>query len=91
MGGFFAGLGIVLAIIVFGIAVLYLMIAFGVWNARRWSWMLGAVVYIIALVFGVLGLAGGFSAYNLIIGVGIPAVVLYFLWQPAVRRYLGRA
>lgn len=90
-GGLLAGLGIVVAIILFVIGVLYLMIAFGMWNARRWSWMLGAVVYIIALVFGVLGLTGGFNASNLIIGVVLPAVVLYFLWQPDVKRYLGRA
>jgi len=90
-GGFLAGLGIVLAIIVFVIGVLYLMIAYGMWNARRWSWILAAVVYIIALVFGVLGLTGGVSAYGLIVGIVIPAVVLYFLWQPDVKRYLGRA
>ncbi|HLX35206.1 MAG TPA: hypothetical protein VKR30_08185 [Candidatus Limnocylindrales bacterium] len=89
-GGFLAGLGIVIAIIVFVIGALYLLIAFGMWNARRWSWTLGAVVYVIALVFGVLGLAGGVSVYSLIIGIVLPAVVLFFLWQPDVKRYLGR-
>jgi hypothetical protein len=29
--------------------------------------------------------------YSLIVGVVIPAVVLFFLWQPDVKRYLGRA
>jgi hypothetical protein len=91
VGGFLAGLGIVVALIFFVIGGLYLMIAFGTWNARRWSWMLGAVIYVIALVLGVLGLSGGFSVYNLVVGVGVPAVVLYLLWQPDVKRYLGRA
>lgn len=90
VGGLVAGVGIVVAIIFFVIGALYLMIAYGMWNARRWSWMLGAVVYIIVLVLGVLGLTN-FSVYQLVIGVVLPAVVLFLLWQPDVKRYLGRA
>jgi hypothetical protein len=89
-GGFVTGLGTVFAIILFVLGALYLMIAFGVWNARRWSWVLAAVIYILALILGVLGLAGNASVYNVLIGVGLPVVVLFFLWQGDVKRYLGR-
>jgi len=89
-GGLVTGLGTVFAIILFVIGALYLMIAFGMWNARSWSWILAAVIYILALVFGVIGLSSGFSAYNLLIGVALPVVVLFFLWQADVKRYLGR-
>ena len=58
VGGFFAGLGIVLGIIVIVIGALYLLIAYGVWKARGWSWMLAMVVSIIVLVFALLGLGG---------------------------------
>ncbi|HEX8025992.1 MAG TPA: hypothetical protein VF484_07300 [Candidatus Limnocylindrales bacterium] len=90
VGGLVAGVGIVVAIIFFLIAALYLAIAFGVWNARRWAWILGVVVYIIVLVFGVLGLTN-FSVYSALVGVVLPAVVLFLFWQADVKRYLGRA
>jgi hypothetical protein len=91
LGPVFAGLGIFFGIIIGAVGVLYILITYGVWGAKRWSWMLGVVVYIIALAFGVLGLAGGIDVGNLVIGVVLPVVVLYFFWQPDVKRYLGRA
>ncbi len=89
VGGMFAGLGLVFGIIVGAIAALYIAIAYGVWKGRSWAWMLGVVVSIIALVFAVLGLSGGISLSSLI-SLALPAIVLYFLFQPDVKRYLGR-
>lgn len=88
-GGILAGAGFIFGIIVILVGVLYLAVAYGVWKARGWAWMLGMVVSIIFLVLGVLGLSGGISVYN-IIEVVLPAVVIYFLWTPEVKRYLGR-
>ncbi|HXG25425.1 MAG TPA: DUF2127 domain-containing protein [Candidatus Binatia bacterium] len=84
-----AGFGIVAGIIALLIGLLYLAIAYGVWKGRGWAWMLGVVVSIIAIVFGVLGLAGGISLGN-IISLALPIIVVYFLWQPDVKRWLGR-
>ena len=78
-----------LVIILALIAILYFAIAYGVWKGRGWSWMLGMVVSIIAIVFGVLGLSGGVSLGSLI-SLALPVVVVYFLWQPEVKRWLGR-
>jgi hypothetical protein len=89
VGGFLAGLGVVLGVILLAIGALYLAIAYGVWKARSWSWMLGVVVSIIAIIFGVLGLSGGVNAGSLI-SLALPIIVVYFLWQPDVKRYLGR-
>jgi hypothetical protein len=89
VGALFAGLGFVLGVIVIAIGVLYILIAYGVWKGRGWSWMLGVIVSIIALVFGVLGLTSGINASS-IISVALPAIVLYFLWTPDVKRWLGR-
>jgi hypothetical protein len=88
-GGMLAGLGIVAGIILGAIGVLYIAIAWGVWKARPWSWMLGLVVSIVAIVFGVLGLAGDINLFS-IISLALPIVVVYYLWQPDVKRYLGR-
>jgi hypothetical protein len=89
VGGILAGLGFFFGIILALIAILYFAIAYGVWNGRGWAWMLGVIVSIIAIVFGVLGLSGGVSAFNLI-QLALPIVVLYYLWQPDVKRWLGR-
>jgi uncharacterized membrane protein (DUF2068 family) len=89
VGGILGGLGIVFGIIVGAIAALYIALAYGTWKARPWAWMLGVVVSIIALVFAVLGLGSGINLSS-IISVALPAIVLYFLFQPDVKRYLGR-
>ena len=90
IGGMFAGLGIVFAIVIFVIAGLYIASAYGVWKARGWAWMLTVVVSIIFLVFGVLGLAGDINLFSIFF-VAAPVVTLYFLFQRDVKRYLGRA
>src|SRR5215210_4435352 len=72
-GGLVAGFGIVGGLIFGLIGVLYLAIAYGVWKARSWSWMLGVVVTIIGLVFAVLGLSGGISISS-IISLALPIV-----------------
>jgi hypothetical protein len=48
------------------------------------------VVWIITLIFGILGITGGINAFNLVLQVVFPIVALYFLWQPDVKRALGR-
>ena len=88
-GGLVAGFGIVGGLIFGLIGVLYIAIAYGVWKARSWSWMLGVAVTIVGLVFAVLGLTGGISISS-IISLALPIVVLYYFMQPDVKRWLGR-
>ena len=89
VGGILAGVGFFFGIIAVLIASLYFAIAYGVWKGRSWAWMLGMIVSIIAIVFGVLGLSGGVSVGS-IVSLALPIVVVYFLWQPDVKRWLGR-
>jgi hypothetical protein len=89
VGGILAGVGFVFGIILVLIAILYFAIAYGVWKGRGWAWMLGMIVSIIAIVFGVLGLTGGISVGS-IISLALPIIVVYYLWQPDVKRWLGR-
>jgi hypothetical protein len=89
VAGALAGLGFVFGLILLLIGVLYFAIAYGVWKGRGWAWMLGVVVSIVAIVFGVLGLSSGITVSN-IISLALPIAVVYFLWQPDVKRWLGR-
>ena len=79
------------AIFVLLIALAYIATAVGNWRGRRWSWTLGMIVWIITLVFGVLGVAGGINIVNLVLQIAFPIVAIYFLWQPDVKRALGRS
>ena len=88
-GGLLTGIGVIGGIIFLAIGLLYIAIAYGVWKGRGWAWMLGVVVTVIGLVFGVLGLTGGISVSS-IISLALPIVVLYYFMQPDVKRWLGR-
>jgi hypothetical protein len=88
-GGLLAGIGFVGGIIFLAIGLLYIAIAYGVWKARSWAWMLGVVVTVIGLVFGVLGITGGVNLSS-IISLALPIIVLYYFMQPDVKRWLGR-
>lgn len=89
VGAVLAGFGFIAGIIFLLVGLLYLAIAYGVWKGRSWAWMLGLVVSIIAIVFGVLGLSSGVNVGS-IISLALPIIVVYFLWQPEVKRWLGR-
>jgi hypothetical protein len=89
-GGILAGLGFIFGIIAVLLAILYFSIAYGVWKGRGWAWMLGVIVSIIGVVFGVLGLSGGNMNLSSLISLALPIIVLYLLWQPDVKRWLGR-
>lgn len=91
LGGVFAGVGLVFSVIVGLVAIAYLATAYGVWRLRSWGWLLGMIVWIVSLVFGVLGLSGGISLFGIVFNIVFPGVALYYLWQPDVKRALGRS
>jgi hypothetical protein len=80
-GGFFAGLGIFLAVFIGIFAVLLLLTGYGVWKGRNWGRIGG-------IIWGVLGVLGGISSLTgrdgLVYGVVTIAIwggVIYALWM----------
>jgi hypothetical protein len=80
-GGFFAGLGIFLAVFIGIFAVLFLLTGYGVWKGRGWGRIGG-------IIWGVLGILGGLSTLSgqngLVSGVIMIAIwagVIYALWM----------
>ena len=73
-------------------AVIDLVVAYGLLALKRWAWLLALVGVGISVVSGVLGLfSGGFVAVCCgILGLLIPAGILYYLLQPEVRQAFGR-
>lgn len=80
-GGFFAGLGIFLAVIVGIVAVLLLLTGYGIWKGRSWGRIGG-------IIWGVLGVLGGLSTLSgqsgLVTGIVEIVIwggVIYALWM----------
>ena len=73
-------------------AMLDFIIAYGLLNLRPWGWMLALIGLAITVITGVLGLmSGGFFAICCgILGLLVPAGILFYLLQPEVRKAFGR-
>ncbi len=73
-------------------AIIDLVVAYGLLALKRWAWVLALVGVGVSVVSGVLGLfSGGFVAVCCgVIGLIIPAAILYYLLQPEVRHAFGR-
>jgi hypothetical protein len=79
--GFFAGLGVFAAVVVWIFAALFLLTGWGIWKGRTW----GRIGGIIWGVLGVLGGLGQLGARDGLVGgiiwIAIWAGVIYALWM----------
>lgn len=73
-------------------AMLDFIIAYGLLNLRPWGWMLALIGLAITVITGVMGLmSGGFFAICCgLLGLLVPAGILYYLLRPDLRRAFGR-
>jgi hypothetical protein len=72
-------------------ALLNLIIAFGLFTLKRWAWILAFIGVALNVVQGVIGLfSGGMLALCCgLAGLAVPAVILFYLTRPEVRRAFG--
>jgi uncharacterized membrane protein (DUF2068 family) len=71
------------------ISVLELALAYGLWGLQPWAWTLGIVLEIARIVIDVLEFRSA-TASSTIVSIVIAAVILYYLYQPHVRRAFGQ-
>jgi hypothetical protein len=92
-GGLFGGLMAVFGIGTLGLGVAELIVGWGLWGLKPWAWMVSVIVFIVNIVLTVLTALGGNNliSLNTIIGIAIPAVILYYLMTPPVKAAFGRA
>ena len=74
-----------------GVAV-DLVVAYGLLALKRWAWVLALVGVGITVVTGIMGLFSGglIAACCGVLGLVIPAAILFYLMRPDVRRTFGR-
>jgi hypothetical protein len=86
MGGLLAVLGLLTILV--GIAELAL--AYGAWTLKPWAWMLGIIVEVANIVVAILQFRSA-TASSTLISIVIAGIILYYLYQPHVRRAFGQA
>jgi len=88
-GGFLVGLTGLGALV---LGILEIIMGFGFWTLKPWSWMLGMVVSIIGIVLTLFSLvAARGSLFGAIIPIAIYGVIIYYLLTPDVKKAFGRA
>jgi len=76
-----------IAIAVFAavLGILHIVAAYGIWIGAGWGWVLAVVVVILNIIWSLLTLPNG------IVGLVINAVILWYLMQPYVKAFFGKA
>jgi hypothetical protein len=85
LGGFVAILGLITIVL----SVLDLVLAYGLWGLKPWAWMLGIVLEIVGIVLNILEFRSA-SASSTVVSIVIAGVIIYYLYQPHVRRAFGQ-
>lgn len=70
------------------IGLIWLGLAWGLWTAKGWAWIITVIIAIITIIFNILGAITGHGEQ--IISLIIAAVMLYYLFRPSVKAYFGR-
>jgi hypothetical protein len=81
------------------LGVANLVMAYGLLKGMGWAWTISIIVLFIGIVIDIVSLSitsvGGFSntGSNLlgnIVGIGISAFIVYYLYRPHVKAYFGK-
>ena len=84
-----SGLVAIFGIITVGLGVLDLVFAYGAWGLKPWAWMLGIALEAVGIVVNLLEFRSA-TASSTLISVVIAGAIIYYLYQPHVRRAFGQ-
>jgi uncharacterized membrane protein (DUF2068 family) len=84
------GLTIAIGAAFIPLAIVSFIVANGLWKTRRWAWTAALVLSIISMAWFAITDAIIPSHGVRISGVIIGAVIIYYLYRPHVKAYLGK-
>jgi hypothetical protein len=89
IGSMIAGpFGLAIGIVFIIIGLVDLALGIGCFKAWPWVWTVGVVFSILSIIMGLYSLVTtGLAA---VIGLIIPVIILYYLFQPNVKAYFGK-
>jgi uncharacterized membrane protein (DUF2068 family) len=70
------------------IGIVSLIVAYGLFKAKKWAWTANVGLSIISIAMGIVSIATG--SVGSIVGIAISGVILYYLYRPHVREYFGK-
>jgi hypothetical protein len=79
-----------IALVLLGVGLSELVLAYGAWMLRPWAWTVGVVLEVIVIVLAVLQL-GRLEFLRHIITIVIAGATLWYLATPRVRALFGRS
>ena len=85
LSGAVAILGIITIVISLG----DLAFAYGAWGLKPWAWMLGIVLEAIGIVVNLAEWRSA-TASSTVVSIVIAGAIIYYLYQPHVRRAFGQ-
>ncbi|MGD0123582.1 MAG: hypothetical protein ABSC46_13640 [Candidatus Limnocylindrales bacterium] len=80
----------ILGVISIVVGVGDLAFAYGAWGLKPWAWMLGIVLEAVGIVVNLVEFRSA-TASSTIISVVISGAIIYYLYQPHVRRAFGQS
>ena len=82
----------VLGAVLIPLGIASLVVAYGLFKAKSWSWVVAVVLSIIGVVVNVISLvtANMGAITGALVGIAINAIVLYYLSRRNVRQYFGK-
>ena len=84
------GLGVIFGLLVLALGIVDLAIAYGFWMAKPWAWTYGIVVEALSVIVAIIEVPlVGNSIVNVVFSIVIAGIVIYYLSQPAIRKYFG--
>jgi hypothetical protein len=70
------------------IGVVSLIVAYGLFKAKKWAWTANVALSIISIAVGIASIAAG--SIGSIVGIVISGAILYYLYRPHVKEYFGK-
>jgi uncharacterized membrane protein (DUF2068 family) len=82
----------VLGALLIPLGIASLVVAYGLFKAKRWAWYVAIVLSIIGIVVNVISLvtANMGAIAGALVGIAINGIVLYYLSRRSVREYFGK-
>jgi uncharacterized membrane protein (DUF2068 family) len=82
----------VLGALLIPLGIASLVVAYGLFKAKRWAWYVAVVLSIIGIVVNVISLVTSNmgAIAGALVGIAINAIVLYYLSRRSVREYFGK-
>ena len=77
------------------IGIVCLLVGYGFWTAKKWAWMVGAIIAVITICTAFINpLVYGFDDSSwlprLLLSLLFPWAILFYLNRPNVKTYFGK-